>query len=135
MRALGFAARIRRFADEIFFAGAAGGLYAAYLSFIDPTSFDINVSVLIVTMLVVGGARTLAGSVIGPFLLLALPQILAELGHVAEGVLSAPTVLQRARSLGVAMPITEAVVGVLQGRVTPAEALAALMGREARPEH
>lgn len=58
------------------FAGAAGGLYAAYLSFIDPTSFDINVSVLIVTMLVVGGARTLAGSVIGPFLLLALPQIL-----------------------------------------------------------
>ena len=66
---------------------------------------------------------------------LALPQILAELGHVAEGVLSAPTVLQRARSLGVAMPITEAVVGVLQGRVTPAEALAALMGREARPEH
>ena len=66
---------------------------------------------------------------------LALPQILAEPGHVAEGVLSAPTVLQRARSLGVAMPITEAVVGVLQGRVTPAEALAALMGREARPEH
>jgi glycerol-3-phosphate dehydrogenase (NAD(P)+) len=66
---------------------------------------------------------------------LALPQILAELGHVAEGVLSAPTVLQRARSLGVAMPITEAVVGVLQGRVTPAEALVALMGREARPEH
>ena len=65
----------------------------------------------------------------------ALPRILAELGHVAEGVLSAPTVLQRARSLGVAMPITEAVVGVLQGRVTPAEALAALMGREARPEH
>ncbi len=66
---------------------------------------------------------------------LALPQILAELGHVAEGVLSAPTVLQRARSLGVAMPITDAVVGVLQGRVTPAEALVALMGREARPEH
>lgn len=66
---------------------------------------------------------------------LALPQILAELGHVAEGVLSAPTVLQRARSLGVAMPITEAVVGVLEGRLAPSQALALLMGREARPEH
>jgi len=65
----------------------------------------------------------------------ALAQILAELGHVAEGVLSAPTVLQRARSLGVAMPITEAVVGVLEGRLAPSQALALLMGREARPEH
>jgi branched-chain amino acid transport system permease protein len=59
------------------FAGAAGGLYATYLSFIDPTSFDIGVSITILTMLVVGGARTLAGSVVGPFLLLALPQVLA----------------------------------------------------------
>lgn len=66
---------------------------------------------------------------------LGLPQILAELGHVAEGVLSAPTVLQRAQGLGVAMPITEAVVGVLEGRITPAQALALLMGREARAEH
>jgi glycerol-3-phosphate dehydrogenase (NAD(P)+) len=66
---------------------------------------------------------------------LALPQILAELGHVAEGVLSAATVLRRAQSLQVAMPITEAVVAVLEGRITPAQALALLMGREARPEH
>jgi len=58
------------------YAGAAGGLYAAYFSFIDPTSFDINVSILILTMLVVGGARTLSGSIIGPFLLWALPQAL-----------------------------------------------------------
>lgn len=65
----------------------------------------------------------------------ALAQILAELGHVAEGVLSAATVLRRAQGLQVAMPITEAVVGVLEGRITPSQALDALMGREARPEH
>lgn len=58
------------------FAGASGGLYAAYLNFIDPASFDISVSVLILTMVVVGGARTLTGSIVGPFLLLALPQAL-----------------------------------------------------------
>lgn len=59
------------------YAGIAGALYATYISFIDPVSFDIHVSVLLVTMLVVGGARTLAGSIIGPFLLLAIPQLLA----------------------------------------------------------
>jgi branched-chain amino acid transport system permease protein len=58
------------------FAGTAGGLYATFLSFIDPISFDLDASILLLTMVVVGGARTLAGSVIGPFLLLALPQVL-----------------------------------------------------------
>ncbi len=58
------------------FAGIAGGLYATFLSFIDPSSFDLDASILLLTMVVVGGARTLAGSIIGPFLLLALPQVL-----------------------------------------------------------
>jgi branched-chain amino acid transport system permease protein len=58
------------------FAGSAGGLYATFLSFIDPSSFDLDSSILLLTMVVVGGARTLAGSIIGPFLLLALPQVL-----------------------------------------------------------
>lgn len=64
-----------------------------------------------------------------------LAQILRELGHVAEGVYSAAVVLQRAGALGVDMPITDAVVAVLEGRVTPQQAVEQLMGREARPEH
>lgn len=63
-----------------------------------------------------------------------LPQILQELGHVAEGVYTAPTVWQRAQTLGVAMPITEAVVSVLEGRIGPAQAVDALMRREAKAE-
>ena len=65
---------------------------------------------------------------------MALPQVLAELGHVAEGVYSAATVLRRAHARGVAMPITEAVVAVLEGRVSPSQALEMLMGREAKAE-
>ena len=65
---------------------------------------------------------------------LPLAQILAQLGHVAEGVSSAPMVLRRARAAGVEMPITQAVVAVLEGRLTPAAALEQLMGRDARPE-
>ena len=65
---------------------------------------------------------------------LPLAHILAQLGHVAEGVDTAPMVLRRARSLGIEMPITQAVVSVLEGRLTPAAALEQLMGRDARPE-
>jgi branched-chain amino acid transport system permease protein len=59
------------------FAGVAGGLYGCFLSFVDPSSFDLDASVLMLTMVVVGGARTLRGAIIGPFVLLALPQLLA----------------------------------------------------------
>jgi glycerol-3-phosphate dehydrogenase (NAD(P)+) len=65
---------------------------------------------------------------------LALPDILAQLGHVAEGVHTAPTLQARARAAGVEMPITDAVVAVLQGVLTPAQALRQLMAREARAE-
>ena len=64
---------------------------------------------------------------------LPLARILAELGHVAEGVSSAPVVLRRAEALGIDMPITAAVVAVLEGALKPADALLELMSRDARP--
>jgi glycerol-3-phosphate dehydrogenase (NAD(P)+) len=63
-----------------------------------------------------------------------LPEILAHLGHVAEGVLSAPMVLARAAALRVEMPLCEAVTQVLSGQLTPVRALEQLMSREARSE-
>ncbi|MEO6896165.1 MAG: NAD(P)H-dependent glycerol-3-phosphate dehydrogenase, partial [Caldimonas sp.] len=63
-----------------------------------------------------------------------LGDVVASLGHVAEGVRSAPMVLRRAGALGVEMPIVAAVVEVLEGRLAPAQALAQLMRREARSE-
>jgi branched-chain amino acid transport system permease protein len=58
------------------FGGVAGGIFAAFMSFIDPYSFDIDASILLLSMVVIGGTRTLAGSIVGPFVMLALPQIL-----------------------------------------------------------
>jgi len=58
-----------------------------------------------------------------------LPQAVESLGHVAEGVYSARTVAQRAAALGVDMPITRAVVALLDGQLTPADAVITLMGR------
>ena len=65
---------------------------------------------------------------------LALRDILAKLGHVAEGVYSAPTVLARAREAGIEMPITEAMVALLDGRLRVGEAVERLMSRDARAE-
>ncbi|MEJ8846427.1 NAD(P)H-dependent glycerol-3-phosphate dehydrogenase [Variovorax rhizosphaerae] len=59
-----------------------------------------------------------------------LAQAVDSLGHVAEGVYCARTVVQRARLLGIEMPIAEGVVALLDGKSSPAQALANLMGRE-----
>ncbi|WP_395058884.1 NAD(P)H-dependent glycerol-3-phosphate dehydrogenase [Polaromonas sp.] len=63
-----------------------------------------------------------------------LAQAVQSLGHVAEGVYCARTVVQRAQGLGVEMPISEAVVALLDGQIQPAEAVAALMGRDPAAE-
>lgn len=64
-----------------------------------------------------------------------LAQILEELGHVAEGVYSARTVLARAEALQVEMPITRTVVELLDGRIAASETVQILMQRDARSEH
>ena len=65
---------------------------------------------------------------------LSLQQAVEQLGHVAEGAYCARTVVERARTLGVEMPISQAVVALLDGRLKPEQAVAMLMGREPAPE-
>jgi len=63
-----------------------------------------------------------------------LEAIQQELGHVAEGVMTAREVARRASQLGVDMPITEAVCGVLDGRYSAPVAVERLMGRGTKVE-
>lgn len=63
-----------------------------------------------------------------------LDVIARELGHVAEGVPTAYEVARRAMQLGVDVPITSSVVAVLEGRITPREAVGQLMMRDAKRE-
>lgn len=63
-----------------------------------------------------------------------LGEAVASLGHVAEGVYCARTVVQRARHLGVDMPIAQSVVRLLDGECTVHEVLGQLMGRGAKAE-
>jgi glycerol-3-phosphate dehydrogenase (NAD(P)+) len=63
-----------------------------------------------------------------------LPEILANLGHVAEGVLCAAAVGDLAKRLGVEMPITAMMGEVLSGQLAPQEAVKKLMGRNPKIE-
>ncbi len=66
---------------------------------------------------------------------LPLGQILVDLGHTAEGVLSTAEVMALAGRHGIDMPITAAVNDVLNAGVPAREAVEQLLGRDTRPEH
>ena len=57
-------------------AGIAGALFGCYLMFIGPSSFSGMESVRLVMMVVIGGAGTLFGPIVGAALIVLLPQVL-----------------------------------------------------------
>ena len=61
-------------------ASLAGVLYATYITYIDPTSFTVMESILIISMVIIGGTGSLKGSVIGAVVLVALPELLRFVG-------------------------------------------------------
>ncbi len=63
-----------------------------------------------------------------------LANILAELGHVAEGVRTAPELQRLAKQLKVDMPISSAVSHLLGGMTSAAELVDGLLQREPKPE-
>jgi glycerol-3-phosphate dehydrogenase (NAD(P)+) len=63
-----------------------------------------------------------------------LTDILAALGHVAEGVRCARAVLALAEAHGIEMPITHAVCRVLFESIAPRDAVHALLSRDAKAE-
>jgi branched-chain amino acid transport system permease protein len=57
-------------------AAVAGGLYASYMGSIEPEIAGGNMSFNLLVMIVVGGARTVTGEIVGPLLLWFLPEFL-----------------------------------------------------------
>jgi glycerol-3-phosphate dehydrogenase (NAD(P)+) len=63
-----------------------------------------------------------------------LPDVLAGLGHVAEGVRTAKSAYDLGRRVGVEMPITTEVYQVLYEGKSPKQAVSDLLARANRPE-
>ncbi len=56
-------AKVRAFVIGAFFAGVAGGLFAHYLRYLNPQTFDFNRSFEIIIMVVLGGMGSISGSI------------------------------------------------------------------------
>ncbi len=61
-------------------ASVAGVMYAYYISFIAPTSFTIMESIFIISIVIIGGAGNIWGSVLAAAVLVILPEALRFLG-------------------------------------------------------
>ena len=65
-------------------AGLAGGLYAAYMMFIDPSSFDIGESIFLLSAVIIGGSGSRWGPWAGISLLIVMPEALRFSGIPAN---------------------------------------------------
>jgi len=72
--------KIVSFTLSAMFAAIPGALYAHYISYIDPTSFTVNESILILSIVIIGGLGNLTGSFLAGAFLILLPEALRFLG-------------------------------------------------------
>ena len=83
--AMSMGKNVMKYKITVFVIGAAtasvgGSLYAYYISFIDPTSFTVMESIFMLSIVIIGGAGNLRGSIVGAALLIFIPEILRFVG-------------------------------------------------------
>ena len=77
-------AKVTAFAVSSGFAGLAGGLAAHYTEIVTWERYTLDVSVLYLAMIIVGGLGSVAGSVYGAVFMMLLPPILTEVAGKLE---------------------------------------------------
>lgn len=90
------------YALAAFFAGLAGSLLAHQYTYIDPTIFNVNMSLLILTVIVMGGMNSPLGAVLGAVILIGAPELLrfaADARVLLYGVLLVLVILFRPQGL------------------------------------
>jgi len=75
-----FAHKLVALSVSAFFAGIAGGLFAHYITFIDPSIFGLGDLILLFSMMVVGGLASIKGSAIGTMIIFLIPEPLRFIG-------------------------------------------------------
>jgi branched-chain amino acid transport system permease protein len=68
--------KVLAFVLGAFFAGVAGGLFAHFLSYLNPNSFTFIKSIEVIAMVVLGGMGSISGSVLAAIILTLLPEVL-----------------------------------------------------------
>jgi branched-chain amino acid transport system permease protein len=76
--------KVRAFVIGAFFAGIAGGLFAHYLRYLNPQTFDFNRSFEIIIMVVLGGMGSITGSVVAAIFLTGIREALRPLQELTK---------------------------------------------------
>ncbi len=76
--------KLLAFAIGATFGGVAGGLFASLQAFVSPESFNLNESIIILCMVVLGGMGHIPGVILGAILLTALPEALRYASDVQK---------------------------------------------------
>lgn len=100
-------------------AGFAGALYAVQVTFIEPKQFGVSLSVIAVTIAILGGLRAPIGVVLGATVLVGVPELfrpLADWRLMIYGVLLLLLILLRPQGLWAGFPTVSAWVSRLRGR-------------------
>ena len=61
-------------------SGIAGAMFASYISFIDPSTFQLKEGIFLFTIIIVGGLSSAKGSIVGALILISLPEVLRFIG-------------------------------------------------------
>jgi len=104
------AIKIWAFAISAGIAAIAGAMYAVYVSYIDPTSFTLDESIFILSIVLIGGSGNLKGPLIGVVFMIVLPEILRFL-RIPDTV--APNVRQIIYGLALIILMKYRVQGIL----------------------
>jgi branched-chain amino acid transport system permease protein len=75
-----YLSKVIAFTAGAMLAAVPGALYAHYISYIDPTSFTVDESIFILSIVIIGGMQNLWGSVIAAAFLVFLPEVLRFVG-------------------------------------------------------
>lgn len=78
--------RVAAFAVGAAMAGLSGGLFGFYIGFVGPQNFDIEQSLLIFEMAIIGGLGSIRGAVLGAVLLVAIPEVFRGLQDYRLGL-------------------------------------------------
>lgn len=68
------------FTGSAMISGIAGAMFACYISFIDPSTFQLKEGIFLFTIIIVGGLSSDIGSIVGALILISLPEILRFIG-------------------------------------------------------
>ncbi len=66
--------KVVAFALSAFYTAVAGGLYANVVRYVNPESFDVNMSIMFLAMIVIGGMGSVRGALLGAAFYVAVPE-------------------------------------------------------------